>query len=97
MKHSCQNCKYHNIREYIKNEYGKHECWGRSLICAPIVFGYEADEENDCEKFKEKDGTKLEDIEKEWHENPFMPDKSTVLFTDLMLKREEREKGDAKE
>lgn len=92
MKHSCQNCKYHNIRERIKNEYGKHECWGHSLICAPIIFGYEVDKENDCGKFKEKNGTKLEDIEKEWHENPFMPDKSTALLAELMSKREERKR-----
>lgn len=89
----CQNCKYYNLREEIKDERGKHECYGYSMICSPICLGYEIEKENNCQKFKEKDGTSAEEIEKEWWSKPFMEDKSTDLLVSAMLKRGNKNGG----
>lgn len=94
MKHSCKNCKWHNVREEIKNEIGKNECRGYALICSPVVLGYEIDGENDCEKFEIRGNETLEEIEKQWHirSSIFERDKSVDLLVNLMAKRE-RENG----
>lgn len=80
----CQNCKYYNLREEIQDDRRKHECYGYSLICSPICLGYEIDKENNCDKFKEKDGTSAEEIEKEWRRKPFAENKSTDLLVNAM-------------
>lgn len=90
MKHSCQNCKYHNINEKIKDERGKHECYGHSLICTPFRIGYDIDKENDCKKFEISGNETLEEIKKQWwmRGSFFERDESVELLVNLMTQRE---------
>lgn len=86
MNHSCQNCRWYNLREEIQNEIGKHECYAYSLICSPLCLGYEL--ENGCEKFEEKGNETEEEIRSEWIRRIFLPDESTELLTKSLMKRD---------
>lgn len=86
MKHSCDNCRFYNLNKKVPDERGKHECYGYSLLSCPIVLGYEIDKENNCEKFKEKDGTSIRKIKKEWYSRPFIDDKSMDILTQNLIR-----------
>lgn len=86
MKHSCQNCRWYNLREEIQDEIGKHECYAYSLICSPTCLGYEL--ESGCDKFEPKGNETAEEIEREWRRKAFHRDESVELLVREMMKRE---------
>ena len=86
MNHSCQNCRWYNLREAIEDEIGKHECYAYSLICSPICLGCKL--ESGCEKFESKRNETVEGIEHEWRKRVLLPDESTELLAKGLVKRD---------
>ena len=50
----CKDCKWYFFDEQIKDEKGKHVCYGHYLICTPFVCVDSLDEENQCEFFENR-------------------------------------------
>lgn len=86
MNHSCQNCRWYNLREEIQNETGKHECYAHSLICSPLCLGYEL--ESGCDKFEQKGNETEEEIRREWRKRMFQTDESVKLLAKSLMKRD---------
>lgn len=50
----CKECQWYFTDERIKDEKGKHVCYGHYLICTPFLYVDSLDAENQCESFENK-------------------------------------------
>lgn len=50
----CQTCKWYFLDKRIKDEKGKHVCFGHYLIITPFLCVDSLNEENQCDFFEKK-------------------------------------------
>lgn len=63
----CKNCKWYVLDERIKDEKGKHVCYGHYLISTPFLYVGSLGEKNRCKFFEKKEqNLSHEEIRNEW-------------------------------
>lgn len=63
----CENCKWHFLDKRIKDEKGKHVCFGHYLIVTPFLCVVSLNKENQCEFFEKKQqNMSYEELRDEW-------------------------------
>lgn len=63
----CKECQWYFLDERIKDEKGKHVCYGHYLICTPFLYAGSLNEENQCKFFENrKRNMSQKELRDEW-------------------------------
>ena len=50
----CKDCQWYFLDGRIKDEKGKHVCYGHYLICTPFIYVNSLSEDNQCDFFENR-------------------------------------------
>lgn len=63
----CKDCQWYFLDGRIKDEKGKHVCYGHYLICTPFIYVNSLSEDNQCDFFENrKRNMSHKELEDEW-------------------------------
>lgn len=84
----CKDCQWYFLDERIKDEKGKHVCYGHFLVSTPFLYADSIEEENQCDSFKKKqqDMTK-DELFNEWWNGKLEFDESTEILSKSLMEK----------
>lgn len=84
----CKDCKWYFPDEQIKDEKGKHVCYGHFLVSTPFLYEDSIEAENQCDYFKKKqqDMTK-DELFNEWRNGKIEFDESTEILSKSLMEK----------